>query len=132
MAKSKIRHQINKAKRNGIDMTQLAYIRESAKKHSEEILQEATDKALLLNLLVVCEILSHDYWEKSAKKRIPEFTEKYLNLLDAYQQKIVDWEQITEDLKEVTGMDFEAVWLKKSQLNNIDGEAFKKTVDEKE
>lgn len=108
MAKSKIRHQINKAKRNGIDMTQLAYIRESAKKHSEEMLQEATDKAILINLSITCEILAHDYWEKSAKKRIPEFTEKYINLLDAYQQKIVDWKQITEDLKEATGMDFEA------------------------
>lgn len=115
MAKSKVKNQIKKAKRSGIDMVQLAYIRESAKKHSEEMLQEASDKALLLNLLVVCEILSHDYWEKSAKKRIPEFTEKYLNLLDAYQQDIVDWQQIVDDLKEVTGMDFEARWLERNK-----------------
>lgn len=112
MAKSNVKNQIKKAKRNGIDMVQLAYIRESAKKHSEEMLQEAMDKAVLLNLMITCEILSHDYWEKSAKKRIPEFTEKHMNLLDAYQQNIVDWQQVVDDLKDITGMDFEAEWLK--------------------
>ena len=116
MAKSKIRHQINKAKRNGIDMTQLAYIRESAKKHSEKMLQEATDKAILINLSITCEILAHDYWEKSAKKRIPEFVNKYLGLLDAYQEGVVDYGQIIEDLQDVTGRKFEDIdWLKESE-----------------
>lgn len=112
MARSKVKQQIAKAKRNGLDMVQLAAIRESARKNSERMLQEYSDKAILLNLMITCEILGNDYWEKSAKKRIPEFTAKYLGLLDAVQMETVDWSQIVDDLKDITGMDFEAEWMK--------------------
>lgn len=110
--KSRVRQQIAKAKRNGVDMIQLAAIRESARKHSEALLQEATDKAILVNLVITCEILANDYWEKSAKKRIPEFVAKYLGLLEAFQMEVVDWQQILDDLHDITGLDFEAEWVK--------------------
>lgn len=117
---NQIKRQINKAKKSGLDMVQLAAIRESARKNSERMIKEYADKALLLNLMITCEILGNDYWERSAKKRIPEFTAKYLGLLDAVQMEIVDWGQIVEDLRDVTGMDFEVEWMK-HKGGGIDG-----------
>lgn len=115
MAKSKVKQQIQKAKKKGVDMVQFAMIRESARKNSERIMQEYADKAILLNLMITCEILANDYWEKSAKQRIPMFVAKYLNLLDAVQMEIVDWQQVVDDLKDVTGMNFEAEWIERRE-----------------
>lgn len=116
MAKSKLQSQIQRAKKAGLSNVEFARIQENARKTAERVTQEmeqrAVEKAMLLFLKVGCEILAHDYWEKSAKKRIPEFCSKFFGLLDAYMNDVVDYGQIMEDLKETTGYDFDSEWIK--------------------
>lgn len=118
MRNQKVKSQIKKAKRNGVDMVQLAMIRESARKNSEKIMQEYSDKAVLLTMSIACEILAHDYWEKSAKKRIPEFANKFWSLFEAVEIEVVDWQQIIDDLHDMTGIKFDVEWIRRNNNEN--------------
>lgn len=59
-------------------------------------------------------ILAADYWEKSARKRIPEFTDKVASLYESVQAGVVTYEQMVDDIKRLSGMEITADWLKRS------------------
>lgn len=90
-----------------------ARLERDRRKEEKKAIEIATDKAFLLMIWIPINILASDYWEKSAKKRIPEFTEKAMNLYEAVQQGAVTYEDIASDIEQLSGMNIKVDWLKK-------------------
>jgi hypothetical protein len=57
-------------------------------------------------------VLVNDYWEKSARKRIPKFIEDVISLYEAVQKGVVSEQQLADLLDEYAGVKIEADWLK--------------------
>ena len=113
---NKVRKQMNKAKRAGLSNVDLAMIRENARKTAQEATKEmeqrATEKAFLYMLAIPLNVLVNDYWEKSAKKRIPKFIEDCMSLYEAVQNGNVSDEELADLLYEYSGVKIEAEWMK--------------------
>lgn len=90
----------------------MAMILESGKKRAKELEKTATEKAFLYMLAIPLNILVNDYWEKSAKKRIPKFIDDVQNLFEAVQEGVVSEEQLADLLYEYAGVKIEAEWMK--------------------
>lgn len=112
MAKSKRQQQIQRMGKMGMNKSQMAMILESGKKRAKELEKAATEKAFLYMLAIPLNVLVNDYWEKSAKKRIPKFIEDVISLYEAVQQGVVSDEQLAELLYEYSGVKIEAEWMK--------------------
>ena len=104
-----------KLKKRGLNNMDIAMIKESARKAAEEAQKEAIDKAYMLMLWVPINVLAADYWEKTANKRIPEFTDKVASLYESVQSGTTTWEQIAEDIKRLSGWEITADWLKRGE-----------------
>ena len=84
MSRKKIRSQMNIARKRGYNELELLRVREIAKKQAEIITEEAEkiamEKAFILMLGIPLNILFHEHWKKSAKKRMPQFIRDCLSL----------------------------------------------------
>lgn len=103
--------QMMKARQAGLSNVDLLRIKQKAKQNYNEQMQEVFDKTMLLHLYVTCDILGNEYWEKSAKKKIPEFVNKYLTLLQTIERDHVDYAEIIDSVKESCGIDLQAAWM---------------------
>jgi hypothetical protein len=70
------------------------------------------EKGMMLTLAVVLNLLIEDYWVKTAPQRVPKFAEDVINLIDAIQCGVVGVEECVEYVERVTGMKFNADWIK--------------------
>ena len=112
MAKSKRQQQIARMKRMGFNNNQIGVILENSSKKAEELQRIAKEKAFLYMLAIPLNVLVNDYWEKSARKRIPKFIEDVINLYEAVQEGVVSEQQLADLLDEYAGVKIEADWLK--------------------
>lgn len=65
----------------------------------KKAVEEATDKAFMLMLVLPLEVLiSEGYWLKSAKKRMPKFMDDILSLYDSYESGHLSMEEMEKDL----------------------------------
>ena len=79
----------------------------------EDMRKEAVEKAFFMMLTIPLNVLVHDYWPKSAKKKAPEFMKEVLSLYDSFQNGTVSFEELAAVLKEYAGMDVvDVTWLK--------------------
>lgn len=83
------------------------------RKEEKKAVENAIDKAFMLMIWIPINLLASDYWEKSAKKRIPEFTEKVMSLYESVQHGTVTYEDMALDIERLSGMKINADWLKK-------------------
>lgn len=117
MAKSKLKSQMQRARQMGMSMTDFAKIQQNAKKTAEEATKEmeqrATERAFLYMLSIPLNVLVSDYWEKSAKKRIPKFIEECMSLYEAVQNGNVSDRDLSDLLKEYAGVEITAEWLER-------------------
>ena len=113
MINNKMKKQINKAKRAGISNVDLMRMKEVAKKEAKKMESEAIDKAFLYMLAIPLNVLVHDYWSKTAKKKAPKFIEDVISLYESVQAGAVTDEELAELLNELAGVNVEAEWLKK-------------------
>lgn len=109
--------QMQQAKKRGLSNTDLLRMKELAKKESraayDDMRKEAVEKAFFMMLTIPLNVLVHDYWPKSAKKKVPEFMKEVLSLYDSFQNGTVSFEELVAVLKEYAGMDVVDVdWLK--------------------
>lgn len=75
----------------------------------QQAVKEAVDKAFFLMLALPCEVLANEnYWEKSAKRKMPKFIDDILSLYAAYEQGVVTMEQMKRDLWDIAGVKLEA------------------------
>lgn len=109
---TKRQQQIQKMSKMGMNKSQMAMILESGKKRAKELEKTATEKAFLYMLAIPLNVLVNDYWEKSAKKRIPKFIEDVQSLFEAVQEGVVSEEQLADLLYEYAGVKIEAEWMK--------------------
>ena len=104
-----------KLKKHGLNNMDIAMIKESARKAAEEAQKQAMEQAFMLMIWIPINVLAADYWEKTANKRIPEFTDKVASLYESVQSGTTTWEQIAEDIKRLSGMDITSDWLKRKE-----------------
>lgn len=114
MAKSKRQQQIARMRKMGFNNNQIGVVLESANKKADELQRIAKEKAFLYMLAIPLNVLVNDYWEKSAKKRIPKFIEDVISLYEAVQEGVVTDEQLADLLYEYAGVKIEADWLERS------------------
>lgn len=91
-----------------------AKLERDRRKEEKKAVDIAREQAFIMMIAIPINILAIDYWEKSAKKRIPEFVDKIAGLYEAVQQGVVTYEQMVEDIKRLSGMEITADWLKRS------------------
>lgn len=104
-----------KLKQHGLSNIDIAMMKESARKAAEEAQRQAMEQAFMLMIWIPINVLASEYWEKTANKRIPEFTDKVASLYGSVQSGAVTWEQIAEDIKDLSGMDIKSDWLKRKE-----------------
>lgn len=115
MAKSKRQQQIQRMRKMGFNNNQIGVILENSSKKADELQRIAKEKAFLYMLAIPLNVLVNDYWEKSAKKRIPKFIEDVISLYEAVQEGVVTDEQLADLLYEYAGVKIEADWLCNNQ-----------------
>lgn len=95
----------------GLNAAERTQIKEMAR----QIEQESIDKAFLCMLAIPLVILENDYWQKTASKKIPKFIEDVMSLYESVSLGNVTYEELAEDLKNSTGIELDAEWLKRGE-----------------
>lgn len=72
-----------------------------------EAVEDAVNMALILLLTLPLEVLKDHYWTKTARKKIPEFTEKVLEYYSKWQDGEIDIDILKQDLWEYGGVRLE-------------------------
>ena len=72
---------------------------EKAKKDYEKKNEEIAKTILKMMIVVPTNVLINDYWEKTARKRIPKFVEDCLSLYDSLSKGAVKMQEL-QDLTE--------------------------------
>ena len=72
-----------------------------------EAVEKASEKAFFLMLAIPVMVLHDKYWEKTAKKRCPEFVEQCLDLYDSVEKGLVSLEDLKQCLYEESGIKIE-------------------------
>ena len=69
--------------------------------------QDAVNEALVLLFALPLKVLMEHYWKKSYVKKLPEFTEKLLDLYEQWQLGKLEMEDLQRDLWEYGGIKLE-------------------------
>jgi hypothetical protein len=110
---NRMKNQINRARKAGISNVDLMRMKEVAKKEAKKMESDAVEKAFLYMLAIPLNVLVHDYWSKTAKKKAPKFIEDVISLYESVQAGVVTDEELAGLLNELAGVNVEAEWLKK-------------------
>lgn len=110
--KTRIKNQMQKVKQKGMDNVELLRMREIARKEAEKMENQAIERAFLYMLAIPLNVLFHDYWKKSAKKRATKFIEEVISLYHSVQEGIVSDQELADLLYDLAGVKVEAKWLK--------------------
>lgn len=108
---NKMQQQMKKMRQKGMSPLEMAQMKAIAKKHADEMVQEANEKAFIQLLAIPCLILGEDYWKKTAKQKIPKFIEDVASLYESYQQGNVTDQDLADALYDMAEIEIEAAWL---------------------
>lgn len=116
---SKIRKMVKKkALEKGYSPMEFEKMEKIAKKELDKRTQEMYEKvargAFIDMIAIPCTILAHDYWPKSAHKKIPEFLKKVISLYDSLASGVVSYDEVAEVLMEYSGCSREYIDMWKS------------------
>ena len=70
-------------------------------------IDKAVDTGFILMLAIPVMVLHDKYWAKTAKKRLPEFIDRCLDLYDSYNKGYVELKDLTDTLWEEGGIRLE-------------------------
>lgn len=107
------RNTYHKASKAGISSLDLLKMKELARKEAEKMESEAIEKAFLYMLAIPLNVLVNDYWEKSAKKRMPKFIDDVISLYESVQNGNVTNEELIDLVKEYAGVELKFEWDKR-------------------
>lgn len=119
MANKKLHSQIQKAKKGGLSMVELAHMKAIAQKKAEECERVAQEKAFVLMLGIPLAVLVEDYWNKSAKSRIPKFIEDCMSAYESVLSGTLTYEDLAEMIREYADVEIEAEWLKCKEAKDV-------------
>ncbi len=83
-------------------------IEKELKEQHEDMINDSVNTAMILLLTLPLEVLMDHYWQKSYRKRIPEFTNYVLEYYEQWQNGELDMDKLKEDLWEYGGVRLEA------------------------
>ena len=109
---NKFKSQIKRARKAGMSNLDLLRIKETAKKAADRLENEATEKAFLYMLAIPLNVLVHDYWSKTAKKKAPKFIDDVISLFESVQEGVVTDKELADLLKDMADVSIDAEWLK--------------------
>lgn len=101
---------MKKAFKNGYSPLDVAKMQAIAKHAAEDKMKEAKEEAFIDMLMIPCAVLAFDYWQKSAKKRIPDFVKEVVSLYESIEVGAVTRAEILETFEELSGMKLEREW----------------------
>lgn len=108
-----LKNQYNNARKSGLSNTDIAKMKEIAKKSAMQMEKDAVDKAFFYMLAIPLNVLANDYWSKTAKKKMPQFIKDVISLYDSVQEGVVSSEELASLLDDLAGVKVEADWLNK-------------------
>lgn len=83
-------------------------IRKEEQQKAKQIILDKTnvlaEQILTMMLVIPTNVLVADYWQKSAKKRIPKFVEDCISLYKAWEQGVVDMTEMQKLTEEYAGI----------------------------
>lgn len=118
MGRNRIKKQMHMANKKGMSNTDLLRMREIARREAMKMEVEATERAFLRMLAIPMNVLTNDYWSKTAKKRAPKFIEECVSLWKSVEAGVVTDEQLADFLKDIADVTIEAAWLKGGSNDN--------------
>jgi hypothetical protein len=88
---------------------QIKTIKEQAVKSVEDTLmkntvQRGVDISRALMVAVVMNVLGHEYWEKSAKKRLPKLMIECESLYESIEAGVISINELIQDTMEISGI----------------------------
>ena len=107
-----VKKTIRKAKRYGLSNVDILKIKETARKNVEKMEVEATERAFLYMLAIPLNILFHDHWQKTAKKKAPKFIKDVISYYHSVQEGVVSEQELADLLYELAGVKITAEWMK--------------------
>lgn len=97
---SKMQRQLKQARKRGLSPLQLAQMQAIAKSNAIAMEEEATWQAFKLMLCLSINVLGGIYWQKTGKRKIPEFVENVIDLYEAINCNAVSWEDVEKAAEE--------------------------------
>lgn len=101
---------MKKAFKNGYSPLDVAKMQAIAKHAAIERINEAREEAFIDMLMIPCAVLAFDYWQKTAKKRIPDFVKEVVSLYESIEVGAVTRAEILQTFEELSGMKLETEW----------------------
>lgn len=99
--------QYMKAKQKGVSNIDLLRMKEIARKEADAMMERASRKAFFAMLTIPLNVLVHNYWSKTAKKKAPQFIDDVLSLYDSYEKGYVSDEELIKLLKDYADYEIE-------------------------
>lgn len=112
MKRSELRREMREKEKNkstfNMTMEELLKIRRQEFDRAKKILleknEELAKEILKMMIVIPTNVLINDYWEKTAKKRIPKFVEECMNLYQAWSDGTVSMEEMQKLTEEYSGI----------------------------
>ncbi len=112
MSRAELRRQkrenVKKAKTFIMTAEELEKIRMQEFNRAKKLLLDKNDdlaeQILQMMLVIPTNVLIADYWQKSAKQRIPEFVESCMSLYQAWERGVVTMTEMQELTEEYAGI----------------------------
>lgn len=90
------REELDKIRRQEYERARATVVEESSK---------LADDIFLMMLAIPTNVLAADYWQKSAKKRIPEFVQACLSLYKSWEEGAVSMTEMQKLTEEYAGIE---------------------------
>ena len=107
-----VKKNIQRAKNKGVSNVDFLRMKEIANREVKKMETEATERAFLYMLAIPLNILFHDYWPKSAKKKAPKFIEDVISYYLSVQEGVVSEQELADLRYELAGVKVEAEWIR--------------------
>lgn len=98
--------------RTGMSNLDMLTARKAAEEAAQKYERQAHEKAIHRALGISLSVLAADYWQKTAKKKAPQFVKSFLSAYESVLLGVMTDEEIAEFLEDVAGMHIQADWLK--------------------
>lgn len=108
---------MKKAKKKGLTPLEVLHMQEIAKREALKMENEAIEKSFLYMLAIPLNVLVHDYWPKTAKKKAPKLVDDIISLYESVLEGVVTERELADVLKEYAGHTVNELWLQKIERN---------------
>ena len=112
------KNTMKKAFKKGFTPLDVARMQAIAKHAAEDKMKEAREEAFIDMLAIPCAVLAFDYWQKTAKKKMPEFIREVVSLYESIEVGAVTRSEIIETFEELSGINLEREWRKERNERN--------------